>query len=309
MDQMIVRYTAEVARHVPSQGRAGVAADVAVALDASVETLVAAGLPADEAERAAVSALGDPADVAAKYGGYPRHLIGPAYYGEWERLVKTLLAIVPAAVGGALILAQALAGLDPTDMIGSALGAAFTVAVQLTFWVTVVFAVMERKGTLVAARTWSPEDLPAAADHRISLTETALGVAGLTLLIWAMLWQRTHWLVTASNGAQVPVLNPDLWDLWLPLLVGILVVSIVLAIANYRVGHWTVPTAVLNTVLNVAFAGIVLWLWEAGELVNPAVVDVLPQGVDQLLGVLPWVVVLIGVWDTAAGWWGVRRRA
>ena len=112
------------------------------------------------------------------------------------------------------------------------------------------------------------------------------------------------WLVTVG-GSEVPVLNAQAWTPWLVVLLLVLLASIVLEIVKYRLGHWTVTLAVVNTVLNVAFAGIVVWLWSAERLLTPGVADLVPAG---LLTPLLWIVVGITVFDTVEGWWRVLRR-
>lgn len=62
--------------------------------------------------------LGDPMRLAAGYTGRPLHLIGPAVYPDWLRLVKLLLGIiVPLSMAGSA-LAQALVG-DESEAIGA----------------------------------------------------------------------------------------------------------------------------------------------------------------------------------------------
>lgn len=126
-------------------------------------------------------------------------------------------------------------------------------------------------------------------------------------LLWALLWERTHWLVTSRDGDQVPVLDPQLWDLWLPLLLVVLVASVVLEIAKYRAGRWNVRLALVNTILNVAFAGIVLWISATNGLLNPALTGAVAEGATGLAGGVAWVIVAIAVIDTASGWWHALR--
>ena len=201
-------------------------------------------------------------------------------------------------------MAQALAGASPLDALFSVLGIVFQLGVQMAFWVTLVFALLERTHTPMPDREWSLDDLPEIADRRIGLGETVSGIALLTVLMWAILWQRDHWLVTVG-GSEVPVLNAQAWTPWLVVLLLVLLASIVLEIVKYRLGHWTVTLAVVNTVLNVAFAGIVVWLWSAERLLTPGVADLVPAG---LLTPLLWIVVGITVFDTVEGWWRVLRR-
>ncbi len=197
-----------------------------------------------------------------------------------------------------------MAGASPVDALLSVVGIVFQLVVQMAFWVTLVFALLERSHTPVPSRSWTPDDLPEVTDRRIGLGETVFGISALTVLMWAILWQRDHWLVTV-DGIEVPVLNPDVWTPWLVVLLIVLLASILLEIVKYRVGQWSVSLAVINTILNAAFAGIVVWLWTADLLLTPGVADLVPGG---LLNPLVWIVVGIAVFDTIEGWWQVLRR-
>jgi hypothetical protein len=64
---------------------------------------------------------------------------------------------------------------------------------------------------------------------------------------------------------------------------------------------------VVNTVLNAAFALIVVLLADADLLLNPEVAGILPDGVPQLLGAVPWIVVVIATIDTVDGWYRAAR--
>lgn len=304
---LIDRYVAAVVSGVPSARRGAVAAELRASLASSVEGLMAQGLSVAEAEDRAVRALGDPAGVAARYGGHPMHLIGPAYFTQYIRLLRTLVAVVLPIVGILVLFAEGVSGDNPVEVVLGALGATFQVGVQLAFWVTLSFALIEMSGAAAKPADWTPADLPQVVERRIGLGDTVPSITGLTLLTWALLWERSHWLVTSPDGVQVPVLDPELWDFWLPMLIVVLVASIVLEIAKYRAGRWNTRLAVVNTILNVAFAGIVLWMSATSGLLNPALVGDVAEGVTGLAGGLAWVVVGIAVIDTASGWWNVLR--
>lgn len=304
---LVDRYVAAVVSGIPTARRHDVAVDLRAALESSVQDLIAEGVPAAEAEDRAVRALGDPAEWAARHGGHPMHLIGPAFYTQYIRLLRTLAAIVLPIVGLLVLLAEGISGDNPAEVLFGALGATFQVGVQLAFWVTLSFALIERSGAAPKPADWTPADLPRVVDRRIGLGDTVPAITGLTLLIWALLWERTHWLVTASDGNEVPVLDPDLWQFWLPALLMVLVASVLLEIAKYRAGRWDVRLAVVNTVLNAAFAGIVLWMTVTNGLLNPALEVSFPDGVTSLFGGLAWVIVGIAGIDTASGWWNALR--
>ena len=189
----------------------------------------------------------------------------------------------------------------------STLAVVFQVGVQLALWVTVAFAIMDRYGKAPKDHSWTPADLPEPVDRRIGLGDTVVSITLLSVLMWAILWQRDHWLI-AVDGAQVPALDPAAWSPWIALLLAVLLLSIVLEVVKYRVGQWTVTLAAVNTVLNVTFATIVLWLWGTDSLLNPAVATTAVEGVTTLIGGLPWVILLICCWDTVDGWWRAVRR-
>lgn len=304
MTTLTQRYVNAAVAGLTEPQRDDVAEELRASVADAIDDLVASGLSPQEAESQALTDLGDPAVLAERFGGRPRHLIGPAYFGQYQQLLRTLLIVVVPIVGVVCLAAQALAGAAPLAAVLSCAGVMFQVGVQIAFWVTVVFALLERTHTPVPFAQWTPSDLPEVAERRIGLGDTVFGIAMLILAIWAILWQRDHWLVTV-DGTAVPVLNPDVWAPWLVVLLGVLAASILLAVVTYRVGHWTVPLAVVNTVLNGAFAGIVLSLWAQGTLLTPGVAELVPAG---LLNPLPWIVVGIAVLDTVEAWWQVLRR-
>lgn len=304
MNTLTERYVNAAVAGLPESQRDDVAKELRASVTDAIEDLTASGLSHEQAELRALTDLGDPAVLAESFGGRPRHLIGPDYFSQYSGLLRTLLLVVVPIVGLATLAAQALAGISPVSALFSALGVMFQVGVQIAFWVTVVFAVLERSHSPVPARNWTPGDLPDVVEHRIGLGETVAGIGMLMVLMWALLWQRDHWLVTVG-GAEVPVLNPAVWTPWLVLLLAVVAASIVLEIVTYRVGRWTVPLAVVNTGLNIAFVAIVTGLWTAGTLLTPGVADLVPGG---LLNVLPWIVVGIAVLDTVDSWRGAARR-
>lgn len=300
------RYLQAVSDAVGSAQRDEVVGEVRSALADSVDAHLERGESIDQAQRAAVAELGDPAILASRYTGSPLHLIGPAHFPTYRRLLRTLLLIVVPIVTVVVLLSVALAGEQPIDVIGAGLWAGFQVGIQLAFWVTVVFAVIERTGTETGLEAWTPDQLPELADRRITLGETVLSIASNVALVAALLVSRTHWLVTGADGAQVPVLDPEIWTFWMPVLLAVLLGSAVLDVVKYRIGRWTVSLAVVNTLLCVAFAGIVGWLWASEQLLNPAIT--LTDPVAMLVGLVPWIVAIISAAEIIQGWRGALRR-
>ncbi len=307
------RYVTAVLTGVPEDQRAEVEARLRGAIGEAVDTRVAGGEAPANAERAALTELGDPMRVSAGYSGRPLHLIGPAFYPDYVRLLKLLLAIIVPIVGVAVGMATAVAGAEPWDVVAAGFGSAFSVAVQVAFWVTLVFAIIERSGSKPRVPAmWDLDDLPDLPDRRISLGGTVGSVAGLSVLIWFLLWQPGYQESFDPGGPTIPILDPALSQFWIPFLVAVLLASIALEIVKYLKGHWTLPLAAVNTVLSLAFAIPAIVLLRADQLFNPAflsaiTVDEVAVTVDALPTLIVWIIVIVSVVDITEGWWKALR--
>ncbi len=302
---LVDRYVAVAVKGVPADQREDVAAELRASLDDAIDGLVEQGFTREDAQERACKDLGDPAALAAQYGGRSRFLIGPEYFSEYLLLLKILLSIVPPIIFCVAIVAAVIAGESAGQVIFGAIGVCFQVAVQIAFWVTLSFALMERAGTKPTELSWSPDKLPEIPNRRIGLGETVFSVSTIALAMWGLWYSQDHWLVNGVDGGQVPLVNPATWDFWIPALYVVLFASLLVEIAKYRVGYWTVRLAAVNTVVNAAISVIFIAVWVGGSVLNPAA-DV-SDLVVSISGLLPWFV-LIAAFDAGYGWWAVYRQ-
>jgi hypothetical protein len=275
------RYVRATVAGLDDGQRADVERELRTTIEDMVEARADAGEPTAEAERAVLTELGDPMRLAAGYSGRPLHLIGPGVYPHWLRLTRLLLVIiVPLAVLGHVV-ARLLTDAVATDGIGTVaadtVGLALTVALHVVFWTTLVFAVIERTTASGELGSWDPDELPEDADRRVGIAETAGSLVLLALVALALVWQQTSPPVRLADTG-VPVLDPALWNGWLPLLLVVLLADAVLAVVVFRVGYWTRRLDVVGAALDLAFAVPVLFLLSTDRLFNPAFVEELVQG-------------------------------
>src|SRR5690606_3729698 len=94
------RYLHAFVRVVPEAQRRTIDAEVRERIADAIEARIGSGDDTEAAERAVLTELGDPERLAVDYLDRPLQLIGPRYYLTWWRLLKLLLAIVPASVAG-----------------------------------------------------------------------------------------------------------------------------------------------------------------------------------------------------------------
>ncbi|MEU5564041.1 permease prefix domain 1-containing protein [Micromonospora musae] len=273
MTSLTDRYLSATLRTVPAARREEIATELRGSIEDMIDGRRADGRDAEAAEREVLTELGNPAKLAARYADRRLQLIGPTYYLAWERLMKLLLSFVPALVALVVGLVEGTDG-NGGDAIGKAIGAALQTTVNIGFWVTLVFAVLERTNAQLDLPEWTVDQLPEDHTNRqITLVDLAASVGWLVLVIAYLPIQHFRSFVPDTAGENLPILDPALWSFWLPFLMVVLVASIGLEFAKYRVGHWTGPLVGVNAALNLAFVAPVIWLISTDRLFNPDFVN------------------------------------
>ena len=318
MTSLTDRYVWAVLRAVPQGKRTELEPEIRALVADAVDAHAGHASP-EAAERAALAELGDPDALAAQYTDKTRVLIGPRLYPEWERLLRLLLPIVVPIAGIAVGAVGWVSGKPVGEAIVSGLGVAFNVAVQLTFWFTLVFAIAERTGSAVAPLTgqpWSSDQLPELpAPDRMSLGEAiatiAFGVFFLVAIVWVQLSSPI-----VIEGTSYPLFDPATWSWWVWYVVGLTVGEIVFAAALYRYGRWTWGFATANALLGAALAIPAVYLISENLLFNDELVAAIDAqttavwfGTSMAITVL--VIVLVTVIDAVDGFrkaWRTSRH-
>lgn len=317
------RYISATIRSLAPDTQDDVRAELEASIADAVEARVDQGEAPADAERAVLTELGDPDILAAGYADRPLHLIGPKYYLTWWRLLKLLLWIVPICVIGGMTLGLLLSGEGIGETIGQVVPVVLQVIVHLCFWTTLVFVVLERTGADTGVK-WDVDQLPEIQQDGAGRSELIASLVFLGIAAVAVIWDRIRGFFP-TGGDPIAILNPQLWQWWISLLFGLIVLEAVFAIVLFRRRRWTTALAVLNTVLALAFAAWVLIPLLRGELVNPEFLAFVADaggdgfavgdagaadngGIFRILGILVGSGVAAGVvWDIVDGWRKARR--
>ncbi|MBM6400347.1 permease prefix domain 1-containing protein [Phycicoccus sonneratiae] len=309
MTSLTDRYVAATVRELADDQREDVDRELRGTIEDMVEARLDAGATAsrEDAEREVLVELGDPIRLAAGYTGRPLHLVGPALYPEWRRLVTVLVAVVVPLVWVVTLVVRLFTDDIATSGVGPAFGgsalAALTTAVHVVFWTTLVFAVLERTQPGRGVLGWTPDQLPESPGgrHAVSRGETVFSLVSLVVFALAIVWQQTSSPVRL-DGEAVPVLDPDLWSGWLPTLLALFAAQAVLVVVAYRARRWTWRTAAVGVVLDLAVGGLLLWLLQTDRLFDDGFLRALVEGgwttaardlrVSMTVGV-----VVVTVWD------------
>lgn len=117
--------------------------------------------------------LGNPAALASGYRDQPMHLIGPRYFDVYISLLKMIIPIA-AVVAVISMIAEYFIGFAGEEailnvvitIISEGIWRIIEVGINVFFWLTLVFAIIERtdKGKeqyplSASLKKWTPEDL------------------------------------------------------------------------------------------------------------------------------------------------------
>ena len=318
MSTIVDRYVAAVGNRLPEKTRRDVQEELR-AIIADIMESEYGHLGADEAAAKAVESLGDPVKLAREYAPRPRYLIGPDLYDDYRRLLVMLVAIVAPIVLVVGILARVL---DPQGFtagdVGTAIGSAIQAAVWVCFWVTVIFAILEWNGVRsrpAADRPWTVQDLHAEVPVRqVKLSEVVVSTV-FTLVFIALLVAQHFRSVFSDDEGPIPLLDPALWNGWLPALLVLMVAGIAVDTLIYRRGRHTLELTIASTVADAAFGAVAAVTILTQTIVNPVWLKRLELEVPELDPVhvvanrAAWTAVILAIvaWSIAEAWLKYRK--
>ncbi len=307
------KYVAATLRSVPEKQRPDIEKELRASIADAIDDRLEAGSKPEAAEREVLVGLGDPIRLAASYADRPLYLIGPALFPDYLRLLKLLVWIVVPIVFIAIFVIDVFQGGSIGSNFGRAFSTALTAGVHICFWTTLAFAIVERTATGAKPLVgWTPDMLMDVPARRMAFGELVTGVVFGVLGIAVLLLSPVLTTVTDDAGNPVGVLNPDLWEFWVPYLVVVAVLAIAFQFVTYYRGP-SLPVAFGNLAINIAFGIPVIWLASTGQLLNPAFFDGVgwPEG-DDIPGIMVTVIVIgtvVGlVFDSIDGFVKALRR-
>jgi len=268
--EMIDRYVYQVVKRLPQEQRE----DIEKELRGLIDDMLAARSenPTREDAAAVLKELGRPFELAAKYRGTGRYLIGPEYYAVYELVLK----IVLAATAGGMALSQIIGNIvTPPESIFAAIGmffgSIFSGLMQAFAWVTVVFALIEHfaKGKFYPEADWNPEDLPPVPEQRAIIRRSEPIVAIAFSVLWiALIVSVPELFAVYTGGDVIPVFDLSALRGLLPLVVLIAGLGIVKEALRLAEGRHTLRLAVATAVLG-AVSLVLFIVVYGGPIWNP----------------------------------------
>lgn len=310
---LIERYIYAVTQHLPSSQQE----DVAKELHATIEDMVADSSQGKSEEIAITSVLeelGNPMILAQQYSNAKQYVIGPQWFGIYKQILVNLLRTVPFIVATIVLLSNMFGSKSHVGTaITNALGAGCGVAIQIAFWVTLVFFIMERSDTKPTEfnKSWTVAMLPELPKPRqISSFESLMGMIMIAAfgIFLILLHFKPGWFGTNSS---VEVLNPELWKLWMPAFLVLLFADFVHHIRKFVVGNWTRSLVIIEVLLCLISSMFIVSLVMTQTVVNPEFVNIMAEkGLENPDEVVKWSVnitaaalVILNTWDIVETLW------
>lgn len=265
---LIETYIQEVTRRLPEKSRE----DIALELRSTIEDMLSDEYSEEEV-KSVLEKLGNPAILASGYRDQPMHLIGPRYFDIYVTLLKMILPIA-GVIAMISMIAESFIGYGSEEavinvvlnILGVGIWRLIEVGLQVFFWLTLIFAIIERtekgKGNqplTFCLKEWTPDDLKNIAyiPKKQMITKCEVFGSLLWTAIWATLYFYSELLVGVyeGNGENLdfitPALNQDvLFSYWSIVLV---VIGLDIALSIYKLikGHWTKNMAIFNTITEI----------------------------------------------------------
>lgn len=312
---LIERYIYAVTSRLPEQQRKEIRLELQGLIQDMLEER---GL--EKASEQAVSSvlleLGPPEQLAAKYRGYDRYLIGPMLFESYITTLKVVL-------GSVLVVMTCLFALEPflegaklqsagnwASGLSGYIGNIWMSGIQAAAWVTAIFAVIEyqkqRKPSSGKKKAWAPTDLPLlpgeANQYKIGQSVSSIF---FTVLFVSIFMQWTNligvWRIDGDGYQIIPFINEATVRSYLPLVwisaAGVILNHCVRILFRRR----TAKTFLLDVLISAVNAVLISIMLSDSAIWNPNFVQQLQQGDEPVFG-SDFVHTLSNSWNSVSNW-------
>lgn len=266
--KLIDLYIYEVTRRLPEKNRE----DIALELQSTIEDMLPAEPTEDEVKQVLVQ-LGNPSVMASGYLDRPLHLIGPKYFDVYVSVLKIVLPIA-MIIAFISLFGETIATMSSEKalstiiltILGQGIWQLLSTAMQAAFWITLVFAVIERTEKVsdqipvtMNFKKWTPEDLKnvSTIPQNVRIKKRHVFASLLWTAVWATVYFNASKLVGIYENHPdgkilvTPTFNQEvLLSFWL-LIVLVITLEVALAIFKGMERRWTHKVAIANTVVQV----------------------------------------------------------
>lgn len=279
-------YIQEVTRRLPEKNRK----DIALELQSTIEDM----LPENYTEvevKDVLEKLGSPVMLASGYLERPMHLIGPRYFDIYVTLLKLILPLA-ATIALIVTISERIFSANAEEavintilsIVGYGIWGILGTVMQTFFWITLVFAILERMDTVndqlpltTSLKKWTPDDLKSIPYIKKEKRITKAEIFGS--LLWIGIFAAVYFNAVRLLGVYekidgklqmiIPSFNQDVLQSYWLIVVIVIAVEVALVCLKFVVGQWTMRVAYMNLVRNVVSTLVFIIIFSNTSLLNP----------------------------------------
>jgi hypothetical protein len=246
------------------------------------------------------------------------HLIGPRYYDVYINLLKMILPIAAVISLIALVGDNSFRDTGNTVMeavlkiIGKGISGIISTGIQVFFWLTLSFAILERLDTskdqsplTKDLKPWTPEnlkDIPNISKKKaVPMIEVFASLLGLS--VFAALYFNAGNLLGVyekRNGSLIfvtPSFNQDVLNSYWLLVSCVIIIGVLLAIYKLFLGRWTLKLALFHAIYQLLYTLAFIIIISNPDLLNPEFLAYQRTlfSIDEWKSSIYWGLILISI--------------
>ncbi|WP_407269788.1 HAAS signaling domain-containing protein [Radiobacillus sp. PE A8.2] len=287
--EIIDRYIYAVTKRLPQAQRTDIGEELRGLIADMLEDKVGNREATNQEVEDVLTELGNPYDLATKYGGAKNYLISPELFFPYLTILKIVLFGILIAMTVVFVIEVII---DPNAMMQHFLnfiGSIINVATGAFAWITISFAIADYYGLIPPEMkhsrigNWKPSDLPAVPDKKrqIKRGEVITGIVFSVIgLVFIISYNHLFGIPIFENDQLitiVPFLNEEALSRFLPAIYIIVGIGILKECIKLIFGKWTKKLAIINVLLNIATFAFVFLLVVDKVIWNPDFMQQLAQ--------------------------------
>lgn len=259
---MIDRYIYAVTKELPKKLRDEISSELKTLIDDMMDGTDNA-LSEAEKNHKVLGELGDPKELANRYRGRERYLIGPNYFDNYLFIMKIVALSIFIGISVASGLGVVFSIASMAEVMGDYISTLFSAILQGAAWVTGIFALLEYNEISVETgmeqEIWEPSQLPALPNKKALIPRGdsvfAIMIATMTLTLFSFLPEIIGIYYKAGGELNfIPLFNIEGLSSFKIIIFIVFTTNILIELIKIIKGRWTMKIAIITTVLNVISA-------------------------------------------------------
>ncbi|WP_047981491.1 HAAS signaling domain-containing protein [Ornithinibacillus contaminans] len=287
--QMIERYIYAVTQKLPQAQREDIAVELRGLIEDMMEERLNGAEATEEVAEEVLLELGSPREMAQKYRGSKRFLIGPELYDSFIIVLKIVLISSVLSMIGVFAVKTVINPVEILDYFIDLIVSLVTMVIPHAFgWVTLIFALVDHFGGVKADdlkidKDWTPKKLQ-PIPHPKKQIKRGESIFAIVVLVLVMVWftfsSEFFGVYVFHDGdfqAVVPFLNEASFHHYLPFLLILLAIFIVKECLKLISGKWTMKLVAFTAIANAIALVVVYFIMTGQAFWNPNFMEELAQ--------------------------------